>query len=330
MNPLRRLFIPGLILIAIVVMGVVGYTSIEGWSVIDALYMVVITLSTVGFREVHDLSSWGRVLTMGIIVTGVSTAIYAAGQLIEMMVEGQIIGYRRRKKMKQRIKEIKDHYIICGFGRVGHQVAAEFTAAKIPFVVIDSKAETAVEMEPKDLPYIIGDIAADAILEEAGIMRAKGLVASADSDTANVFVTLSARVLNPNLYIIARSSSLDVEEKLRKAGADRVISPYFIGGKRMAQLAIKPTAVDFLDTVLHSEHLEMEIREIKVNHCHLAGKTLAESQIRQKSGAYVAAIRNSDGEFNLQPTAESKIESGDTLVVIGAPKQFALLERCLD
>jgi voltage-gated potassium channel len=181
-----------------------------------------------------------------------------------------------------------------------------------------------------NLPYIIGDIAADAILEEAGIMRAKGLVASADSDTANVFVTLSARVLNPNLYIIARSSSVDAEEKLKKAGADRVISPYFIGGKRMAQLAIKPTAVDFLDTVLHSEHLEMEIREVKVNHCNLANKTLAESQIRQKSGAYVAAIRKSDGKFNLQPTADSKIETGDTLVVIGAPKQLELLERCLD
>src|SRR3989339_1477908 len=159
MNPLRRLIIPSLILITIAAVGVVGYTALEGWSVIDALYMVVITLSTVGFREVHDLSAWGRILTMGIIVTGVSTAIYAAGQLIEIMVEGQIIGYRRRKKMKQRIKEIKDHYIICGFGRVGHQVASEFTSAKIPFVVIDSKQETAAEMEPRNLPYIIGDIA---------------------------------------------------------------------------------------------------------------------------------------------------------------------------
>ncbi|HVN67611.1 MAG TPA: potassium channel family protein [Candidatus Sulfotelmatobacter sp.] len=239
MNPLRRLVLPGLILLAIVVTGVFGYTRLEGWSLIDALYMVTITLSTVGFREVHDLSEFGRILTMGIILIGVGTALYIAGQVIEMMVEGQIIGYRRRKKMESMIREMKNHFIICGFGRVGHQIAADLTEAKVPFVVIDNKPEISLELDPKGVPHLLGDITSDVMLKEAGILQARGLIASADSDTANVFVTLSARVLNPELYIVARAGFPDNEEKLKKAGANRVISPYFTAGKHMAEIAIK-------------------------------------------------------------------------------------------
>lgn len=328
MNPLQRLVIPGLILVAIVITGVMGYTAIEGWSFIDSLYMVVITLSTVGFREVHDLSPLGRVLTMGIIIMGVSTALYAAGQIVEMILEGQIVGFRRRRQMERRIAELEDHYIICGFGRVGHQVAAEFEAAGIDYVVIDSKPETAVELIPKNIPYIVGDITSDAVLESAGIKKAKGLIASADSDASNVFVVLSARVLNPGLFIIGRASYMDSEEKLKKAGANRVISPYFIAGKRMAAMATKPIAVDFLETVLHNEHMEMEMREFRVvGTCNLIGKTLGEAQIRQKSGAYVAAIRKKDGSFNLQPAADSRIEEEDILVTIGTPRQLDLLDK---
>ncbi|MCU0641870.1 MAG: potassium channel family protein [Candidatus Margulisbacteria bacterium] len=239
MNPLRRLIVPGLFLLAIVVIGVGGYIRLEGWNWIDALYMVTITLSTVGFREVHDLSPLGRLFTIGIIVTGVSTALYAAGQLIEIVLEGQIIGYRRRKKMMSTIRDLKDHYIICGFGRVGHQTALELSQAGVPCVVIDNKPEVALELEPQGIPHLLGDITSDAILKEAGIMTAKGLIASADSDTANVFVTLSARVLNPELYIIARAGYPDAEEKLKKAGANRVISPYLTAGKHMAEIAVK-------------------------------------------------------------------------------------------
>jgi len=239
MNPLRRLIVPGLLLLIIVVIGIAGYTKLEGWSWIDSLYMVTITLSTVGFREVHDLSPYGRLFTIGIIVTGVSTALYAAGQLIEIILEGQIIGYRRRKKMESMIREMKDHFIICGFGRVGHQIAMELSTAGVPCVVIDSKPEVAMELEPHGIPHLLGDITSDAILKEAGIMSAKGLIASADSDTANVFVTLSARVLNPALYIISRAGYPDAEEKLKKAGANRVVSPYLTAGKHMAEIAVK-------------------------------------------------------------------------------------------
>lgn len=329
-NPLYRLIIPGLLLFLILIAGVVGYKTIEGWSYIDSLYMVVITLSTVGFREVHDLSSAGRIFTIVIIVLGVSTAIFLLSQLLELIIEGQIVGYRRRRKMENSINELKDHYIICGFGRVGHQVAVELAALRIPFVVLDVKPETAEELGAKNIPYIIGDITMDKILIDGGIKRAKGLIASADSDTDNVFVTLSARVINPKLSIIARASSMDAEEKMKKAGADRVISPYFIAGKRMAAVATKPIAIDFLDTVLHSEHVEMELREFKLTaDCTLSEKTLGEANIRQQSGAFIMAIRKSSGEFNLQPIAQTKLEVGDILVAIGTPHQLDLLQRCM-
>jgi voltage-gated potassium channel len=232
--------------------------------------------------------------------------------------------------MERMTSEMKNHYIICGFGRVGHQVAVEFNAARIPYVILDSKPETAEELGARNIPCIIGDMTADKILIDAGIKNAKGLIASADSDTANVFVTLSARVLNPQPTIIARASSMDAEEKMKKAGANRVISPYFIAGKRMAAVATKPIAVDFLDTVLHSEHMEMEMREFKLTQdCTLVGKTLGEANIRQKSGAFVIAIRKSNGAFNLQPVAETKVEAGDILVAIGTPNQLDLLQGCL-
>jgi voltage-gated potassium channel len=242
MNPLRRLLIPGLMILTLIVLGVEGYMRIEGWTWFDSFYMVVITLTTVGFMEVHKLSEAGRWLTILITLVGVGTVAYSFGQLIEMMVEGQVVGYRRRRKMEKTIAEMKNHYIICGFGRVGHQIAMELQDANVPFVVIDNKPEIAQELEPQGVPHLYGDITADSILKEAGIMQAKGLIASADSDTANVFVTLSARVLNHDLYIIARAGSVDSEEKLKKAGANRVISPYFTAGKHMAEIAIKHRA----------------------------------------------------------------------------------------
>jgi voltage-gated potassium channel len=318
------------VLATIVTIGLVGYTQLEGWSLLEAAYMLVITLFTVGFGEVYQLSSAGRVLTMVLIVSGVGTAIYTVGQLGEMIIEGQIFGYRRKKRMERKIREMKDHYIICGFGRVGHQVAEELAASKIPYVVIDIKPETADELEPKGVPYIIGDTSTDVKLEEAGVKKAKGLVACADSDMENVFVTLSGRAANRDLYIVSRASSKDAEQKMKLAGSNRVISPYFIAGRRMAALAIRPVAADFLDTVMHGEHLEFSLREISVpERSRLMDKSLEDAQIRQRSGATVLAIRKTDGAFNLQPLALSKIEKGDILVVIGTQEQLDLLEKMI-
>ncbi|MBU0672201.1 MAG: NAD-binding protein [Candidatus Margulisbacteria bacterium] len=328
MNPFKRLIPPIVTLLIIVTVGIAGYTLIEGWSLLEAAYMLVITLFTVGFNEARELSAFGKILTMMLIISGVGTAIYTVGQLGEMVIEGQLFGYRRRKRMEKKIKDMKDHYIICGFGRVGHQIAAEFAAAKIPYVVIDIKPETAEELEPKGTPYIIGDTSTDGKLEEAGVKKAKGLVACADSDMENVFVTLSGRAASQDLYIVARASGKDAEQKLKLAGANRVISPYFISGRRMAALAIRPVAADFLDTVMHGEHLEFSLREISIpDKSPLMNKSLEDAHIRQKSGATVLAIRKSDGAFNLQPLAASKIENNDVLVVIGTLEQLDLLEK---
>ncbi len=330
MDPFKRLAPILIILLVVVVTGTIGYQLIEGWSFLDSIYMVIITLFTVGFQEVHSLSQFGRVFTMFIIVVGVGTAVYAGSLLVEIIVEGEILGYGRRRKMEKIINEMKDHYIICGFGRTGHQVAEEFDAARVPYVVVDRKQKTEEELGSKGIPYIIGDIINDNNLVEAGIKTAKGLISAADSDVANVFVTLSARALNPELYIVARASEIEAENKLKMAGANRVILPYYISGKRIAAYATRPVTSDFLDMVMHGESLEFSLSEITVpDTSSLLNKTLSEAKIREKSGALVIAIRKVDGSFNLQPQSSSTIEKRDIFVVIGTQEQAGLLDNML-
>jgi len=314
----------------IVVVGILGYTFIEKWSVLDSVYMVVITLSTVGFEEVHPLSPAGRIFTIFIIVGGVGSAIYAAGQVVEIIVAGEMIGYRKRRNMDKTIRELKDHYVICGFGRVGHQVAQVFETWQVPYVVIDPKKESFDELEGKGVPVLIGDATDDAVLAAAGIDRAKGLIACSDSDVSNVYITLSARQLNSTLNIVARASLKDTEKKLTMAGANRVISPYFISGVRMAAMATRPVAVDFLDLVTHSGLADFSLFQITVPPgSPLNRKSIAEADIRNASGALVLAIRKSDGSFDLHPKDTSIIETNDVLVVLGTQEQFDLLQKMI-
>jgi voltage-gated potassium channel len=327
MHPFRRLLPAGIILFIIVAVGITGYMAIEGWNLLDSAYMVVITLFTIGFEEAHPLSPAGEVFTMFIAITGVGTAIYAAGRAVEIIVEGEMSGYQKRKRMERKISELKDHYIICGYGRVGRQVGQVFEATGIPYVVIDTKPETTAQLEPKGIPHITGDATSDEILVKAGIGTAKGLVACSDSDVDNVYVTLSARAINPGLRIVARAGMRDTEKKLTMAGADRVISPYFISGMRMAAMATRPVISDFLDLVTHGGQVEFNLHEISISaHSPLVGKTLEQADIRGRSGAMVLAIRSPDGTFNLQPRASSGIEPGCTLVVLGTQGQIDILE----
>ena len=328
MHPFQRLLPAAVLLVIIVGVGIGGYIAIEGWSLLESAYMVVITLFTIGFQEVHPLSASGRILTMFIAVTGVGTAVYAAGRAVEIIVEGEMFGYQKKKRMDKKIKEMKDHYIICGFGRVGHQVAQVFQASKVPYVVIDAKPQTAIELEPAGVANIIGDATSDDTLVAAGIKAAKGLVACSDSDVANVYVTLSARALNPNLFIVSRAGQRDTEKKLLMAGANRVISPYFISGVRMAALATRPVTSDFLDLVTHGAQVEFSLYEIEVHErSSLVAKSLEQADIRGTSGATVLAIRKTDGSFDLQPTASSRIDKGDVLVVLGTQEQIERLEK---
>jgi voltage-gated potassium channel len=326
-HPFRKLLPVTILLSSIVLIGILGYEFIEKWTLLESTYMVITTLFTVGFQEVRPLSSAGKIFTMFIIVFGVGSAIYAAGQAVEIIVEGEMTGYRKRKRMNKRIREMKNHYIICGFGRVGHQVAQAFEASRVPYVVIDSKKETLEELEPKNIPIIIGDATSDSVLIEAGIGSAKGLIACSDSDVANVYVTLSARVLNQGLNIVARAGLKDTEKKLILAGANRVISPYFISGVRMAALATRPVASDFLDLVTHDGQVDFNLYEITVPEgSPMIHKSIEEAEIRNQSGALILAIRKNDGSFDLQPKATSTIAPDDVLVVIGTQEQFEALQ----
>jgi voltage-gated potassium channel len=330
MNPAKRLLPSGILLLCIFCIGTAGYVLIEGWSFLDAVYMVVLTLFTVGFREVHTLTPAGEIFTMAIIVTGVGTAVYAGGKTVELIVEGELAGYQKRRRMEKKIKELQGHFIICGYGRVGHQVAESFQSSGIPYMVIDSKKETMDELEPMGVPGLVGDATSDSILLDAGIRTAKGLVACSDSDVVNVFVTLSARVLNPGLYIVARAGLKDTEKKLRMAGANRVLSPYYISGIRMAALATQPVASDFFDLVTHGGQVDFRLYEITIpENSKFVDKTIRESDIRHSSGVAVLAIRKADGTFNLQPQASSKIDKNDVLVLIGTQEQYERLEKMI-
>jgi voltage-gated potassium channel len=327
-HPFRKLLPTTIFLTSVILIGILGYEFIEKRTLLDSSYMVITTLFTIGFQEVRPLSPAGKIFTMFIIISGVGSAIYAAGQFVQIIVEGEMTGYRRRKRMDKRISEMKHHYIICGFGRVGHQVAQVFETSRVPYVVIDSKKETLEELEPKSIPIIIGDATSDSVLIEAGIRAAKGLIACSDSDVANVYVTLSARVLNPELNIVARAGFQDTEKKLIMAGANRVISPYFISGVRMAALATRPVASDFLDLVTHGGLADFSLYEITVPEgSPLINTRIAEADIRSKSGALILAIRKSDGSFDLQPKADSPIAKNDVLVVIGTQEQFDALHK---
>jgi voltage-gated potassium channel len=327
-HPFRKLMPPILMILSIIILGITAYTFLEKWTLMESIYMVITTLFAVGFQEIHPLSTPGRIFTMIIIVGGVGSAIYAAGQAMEIIVEGEMSGYRKRKRMNKQIRDMKNHYIICGFGRVGHQVAQVFEDSRIPFVVIDSKKETIEELEAKGFVGTFGDATSDKVLTDAGILRARGLVACSDSDVANVYVTLSARVLNPSLNIVARASFHDTEKKLIMAGANRVISPYFISGVRMAALATRPVACDFLDLVTHGGQVDFSLFEITIpGSSILIGRTISDADITNKSGVLVLAVRKTDGSFELQPQTTSKIEKNDVLIVIGTQEQYDALEK---
>lgn len=330
MHPFRRLLPAAVLLITIVLIGIAGYIAIEHWTLLDATYMVIITLFTIGFEEVHPLTAIGKTFTILLAVFGVGTAIYIAGQAVEIIVEGEIFGYRRKKRMVKEIAGMKNHYLICGFGRVGHEVARTLKGLKLPFVVVDPKPSTAEELGLLEIPNIIDDATSDDTLERAGISRARGLVACSDSDVANVYVTLSARALNPDLFIVARAGLRDTEKKLRMAGANRVISPYFIAGRRMAAMAASPVTSDFLDLVTHGGQVESGLHEMEIPpDSPLESKTLGESDIRGATGMTILAIRKSDGSFDLQPNSASKVSGGDILVVIGNLEQAMQLEKLI-
>ena len=332
-DALRQIRLAGFALFAIAVLGTTGYMVLLGWSFLDALYMTVISMTTVGYKEVNDLTHdpVGQVWTMLLLLTGVGTLFYAAVSFVGLVVEGTVRGYFVRRRMKADIDKLRDHHILCGYGRVGRQVAREFAAEGVGFVILDQDDALVEECLREGYLALLGDASEDAVLEEAGIRRAKGLVAALDSDADNVFVTLSARKLNLALHIVARASSDETTGKLEMAGADRTISPYAVGGRRLASLATQPFVVDFLDIVTRGEKgIEFRLEEFEVpKGSAVADRTIGELSIGEKTGAIVLAFRTVDGAFDTTPTADDRLRAGDTLIVLGSPQQTDRLERLM-
>jgi voltage-gated potassium channel len=307
--------------------GTVGFHFIEGWPWFDSLYMVVITFSTVGYQEVHQLSHAGRIFNIGVIVAGVGLVYFAIGTMTYALLEFEIEKVFGRRKMARDIDRLTGHYIICGAGRVGRSSAKELARRPVPFVVIETNAAR-FERLGKDWLIMEGDATKEAVLRQAHIERAIGLVAATTTDATNIYIVLTARGLNPNLKIIARASEEDAEKHLLKAGADSVVSPYSFAGHRIAQSFLRPNVVSFMDVAIsRDDHEEMVIEEILVNEkSRLAGTTVGTSYIHRDMGIMILAIKRADGEPGFNPTANKEIRAGDYLIVMGEAAKMPKLE----
>ncbi|MFQ5427794.1 MAG: potassium channel family protein [Thermodesulfobacteriota bacterium] len=331
MHWLKQFWKIGLLLVCVVVLGVAGFILIEGWSFFDSLYMTFITISTVGFSEVRPLTQEGKALVVVLIILGVGTFFYIMTTLSEYAVSGQLEGVFGRRRMKKKIEALDGHYIVCGFGRVGAQVAMELSQENMPFVVVDNMQENIARCVSLGYLYVAGDATDDETLRDAGILRARGLVTATDSDADNVYISLSARNLKRDIFIVARSNIEKTEFKLLKAGADRVLSPYSIGGKRLASLLLRPAVVDFLDVVMHARDIELVLEEVLVREdSAFAGITMGKARNLCEEGANILAILKKDREGIIpNPAKDLAVEVGDKLIVVGTKRQLSEIEGLL-
>jgi len=320
----RRLRFGVAALVGIIVAGTVGYAAL-GFAWLDALYQTVTTVSTVGFREVHPLSAGGQAFTIVLILVGVGTALYTFTQVLEVVVEGHVQEVLGRRRMEREIARMAGHVIVCGFGRVGRNLAQYLTGAGEDVVVIETDPERAAAAEGAG-NVVRGDATVDEVLKEAGIERARVLVTALTTDAANLFVTLTARSLSAELFIVARARVESSEAKLTQAGADRVVNPQGIGGARMAAFVLQPHVAEFLDVVMHDGSLEFRLEEVPLpTGSPLAGHSLRDAHIRDSTGALILALRDAGGAFATNPPPETVLEAGQILIAIGTEGQLRAL-----
>jgi voltage-gated potassium channel len=315
----------------VALVGTLWYGLVEGWHWSDAVYMTVITLSTVGYGEVHPLGIRGRIFTISLILMGIISIGYIVNRFTEALIQGYFqegIQLRQRKRL---VDSLTEHYIICGFGRTGRQIALEFKAEGIPFVTIDSELQQIEQAQEMGYIAVQGDATLDDTLLKIGIERATCLVAALPSDAENLYTILSAKTLNPQIRAIARASTEEAVKKLQRAGADAVVSPYITGGRRMAAAALRPQVLDFVDGILTGTDraFYMEEFRIELQNCPSVGKTLREARLRSQSGALVLAIRRADGTLIGGPTGETQLMSGDSLICMGTAEQLRQLNQIL-
>lgn len=308
----------------IIVLGTIGYLFF-GLTFVDALYQTMITISTVGFQEIRtsEDTTGFRVFTIFVILAGTGTAFYTLGVLFEGLVEGRLTDQIWRRRMERTIEAMTGHVIVCGGGRVGQRIARDAATAGRDVVIIDSDEERMSEI---DVPFIVGDATEDAVLRSARIETASALVATVDSDAANLYVTLTARSMSPDLFIVARARLQSAEPKLIQAGADRVVNPQYIGGERIAAMILQPTVADFLDVVMRDGGLEFRLAEVKVPaRSKVANSSLRDAHLRDKTGALVLATRNGDGRFLTNPPPDTLLRPGEILVAVGTATQLDAL-----
>lgn len=314
----------------VIVLGTFGYIVIEGWSAFDAFYMTVTTVATVGFQEIHPLSTAGRAFTVGLIISGVGTLFYLLGNLARLLVEGELRALLGRYRTEGKMKAVTNHYIVCGYGRMGKRICKEFRAKPLPFVVIDKNPDVIASLQREGLMAVEGDATQDDVLIRAGIERAKGVVSVVNTDTENLFIVLTARGLNKDLYIVARAGDEGSEQKLMRAGANRVSSPYHIGGMQMAQAVIRPAVLDFLELATQSEHLDLQMEELTVEQgSRFDGRTPCDCGFSEDPGLVLIAVKRTLGHLEFNPGSKVLLAKGDKLIVLGQPESLKRLESVI-
>ncbi len=325
-----RLTFTVLLTLVLVIVGTAGYMLIEAWPFEDALYMTIITLATVGYGEVHQVSASGRIFTIILIVLGVGYFMYVVGLLVQFLVEDRIRVILGRRKLDHQIAKLKGHYIICGYGRIGRVLTRYLTERYLNVVVIEKNTSRQTVMDEDGVLYLIGEATDEKLLIKAGIKSAKGLVTAVATDADNVFLTLIAKQLNPDLFIVARAIQNTAKRTIQAAGAAKVISPYDLGARRMAHAILRPTVIRFLELAFTDESTDVMMEEIKVRSTsRLRDVALKDSGIRQELDLIILTIMKADGTLLFNPKADTCIETDDTLVVVGQAKSVHRLEKML-
>ncbi|MBI5362501.1 MAG: potassium channel protein [Planctomycetes bacterium] len=328
----RRLLVPALFVLAIVVVGATGYRLLGGdrWTWGECFYMTVITLSTVGYSEVLDglrEVGGGRVWTVTLILLGSGALLYFLSTVTAMFVEGDLGGALRRRRMQREIDALDNHVIVCGAGTTGIHVIEELAQSRAPFVVIDVDGERLQRLAEESIPglrYLVGDAAEDAVLERAGIARARGVVSALSDDRSNLFVTVTSRALNPKLRIVAKAVEHSTVPKLRRAGADAVVSPNQIGALRLVGEMLRPRVVGFLDSTLREKDASLRIEELVIDErSPLLGRALGDTPLARSTEVSVIALQDPDGRFRLAPPPETRLEAGSALIVLGRTAELA-------
>lgn len=327
MLPRRLIFLP-IVPSLLILIGTVGYHLVEGIDLFQSLYLAVVTLTTVGYGDIVPMTRAGQVFTIFLAMGGIFVMFYAAIEVVRLVVSGEVHAALGRRRMEQNLARLHDHLIVCGFGRMGRLVCQEFSKERLPFVVIDRQSEVLADFQMAHGIPLFGDATSDDILRRAGIDRARALVTVATSDADNLYITMSARLLNDKLFIVARAESAHAEQKLLRAGASRVVSPYVIGGVRVAQAVLRPAVVDFIELATRTEHLELQIEETQVaRQSCLVGTTIQDCQLRRDLGVIVVAIKKSPGHMVFNPSPQTVLEQGDTLIAVGHRQQLDQLEK---